>query len=167
MKHKIRKFLLLLLILPAVGCVRVEDLSYDGIESVKVQSLGGSQSVVDLFVRASNASGSNISVIKAEMSLSKEQRTLLRASVDEKVKLPRKFDGVIRIPVKIRFEGGILGAIGVMGTLAQGVAGTTVSGTVVVKAGLIRKKYEVKDMETERFLRQFGIQLPELMKSFQ
>ena len=83
----------------------------------------------------------------------------------EKVKLPRKFDGTVRVPVNVRFEGGMLGAIGVMSTLSRGVQGTTVSGVVVARAGLMRKKYVIEDMETERFLRQFGIKLSDILQN--
>ena len=158
-----KKLIILLLILPIVSCVRVEDLSYDGIESVQVQSVGTSQTAIDLFVRASNGSGTNLTVARAELTLKKGDRTLVR--VDEKVKLPRKFDGTVRVPVNVRFEGGMLGAIGVMSTLSRGVQGTTVSGVVVARAGLMRKKYVIEDMETERFLRQFGIKLSDILQN--
>lgn len=160
-----KKLIILLLILPIVSCVRVEDLSYDGIESVQVQSVGTSQTAIDLFVRASNGSGTNLTVARAELTLKKGDRTLVQARVDEKVKLPRKFDGTVRVPVNVRFEGGMLGAIGVMSTLSRGVQGTTVSGVVVARAGLMRKKYVIKDMETERFLRQFGIKLSDILQN--
>ena len=160
-----KKLIILLLILPIVSCVRVEDLSYDGIESVQVQSVGTSQTAIDLFVRASNGSGTNLTVARAELTLKKGDRTLVQARVDEKVKLPRKFDGTVRVPVNVRFEGGMLGAIGVMSTLSRGVQGTTVSGVVVARAGLMRKKYVIEDMETERFLRQFGIKLSDILQN--
>ena len=82
-----KKLIILLLILPIVSCVRVEDLSYDGIESVQVQSVGTSQTAIDLFVRASNGSGTNLTVARAELTLRKGDRTLVQARVDEKVKL--------------------------------------------------------------------------------
>ena len=157
-----KKLIILLLILPIVSCVRVEDLSYDGIESVQVQSVGTSQTAIDLFVRASNGSGTNLTVARAELTLKKGDRTLVQARVDEKVKLPRKFDGTVRVPVNVRFEGGMLG---VMSTLSRGVQGTTVSGVVVARAGLMRKKYVIEDMETERFLRQFGIKLSDILQN--
>ena len=43
--------------LAAVSCVRMEDISCDGVESVEVRSLGASRSLVEVSVRASNASG--------------------------------------------------------------------------------------------------------------
>ena len=42
--------------------------------------------------------------------------------------------------------------------------GTTVSGEVVVKAGLAKKKYKIEDMDTGRFLRQFGIDPEDMLK---
>ena len=143
--------------LAAVSCVRMEDISCDGVESVEVRSLGASRSLVEVSVRASNASG----------AADRGETTLLRASVDEKVRLPRRSEeATVRIPVEIRFEGGLLGALGAMGTLSSGARGTTVSGEVVLKAGMMRKKYKVERMDTDAFLRQFGIDLSEMMEEF-
>ena len=154
------------LALLAVSCIHIDDLSYDGVESVQVRSVGASNSAVDVFVNASNASGTAVKVVRAELTLDRGDRTLLRASVDEKVKLPRKFEGTVRIPVKVRIEGGMFGALGMLGSLAQGTRGTTVSGIVVVHAGLARKKLEVKNMDTDRFLRQFGVNLSDIVKGY-
>ena len=157
--------------LAAVSCVRMEDISCDGVESVEVRSLGASRSLVEVSVRASNASGAAVSGVTrfavSRMTLDRGETTLLRASVDEKVRLPRRSEeATVRIPVEIRFEGGLLGALGAMGTLSSGARGTTVSGEVVLKAGMMRKKYKVERMDTDAFLRQFGIDLSEMMEEF-
>ena len=141
--------------LAAVSCVRMEDISCDGVESVEVRSLGASRSLVE------------VSIVRADLTLDRGETTLLRASVDEKVRLPRRSEeATVRIPVEIRFEGGLLGALGAMGTLSSGARGTTVSGEVVLKAGMMRKKYKVERMDTDAFLRQFGIDLSEMMEEF-
>ena len=99
--------------LAAVSCVRMEDISCDGVESVEVRSLGASRSLVEVSVRASNASGAAVSIVRADLTLDRGETTLLRASVDEKVRLPRRSEeATVRIPVEIRFEGGLLGALG-------------------------------------------------------
>ena len=142
--------------LAAVSCVRMEDISCDGVESVEVRSLGASRSLVEVSVRASNASGAAVSIVRADLTLDRE-----------KVRLPRRSEeATVRIPVEIRFEGGLLGALGAMGTLSSGARGTTVSGEVVLKAGMMRKKYKVERMDTDAFLRQFGIDLSEMMEEF-
>ena len=74
--------------LAAVSCVRMEDISCDGVESVEVRSLGASRSLVEVSVRASNASGAAVSIVRADLTLDRGETTLLRASVDEKVRLP-------------------------------------------------------------------------------
>ena len=113
------------------------------------------------------ASGAAVSIVRADLTLDRGETTLLRASVDEKVRLPRRSEeATVRIPVEIRFEGGLLGALGAMGTLSSGARGTTVSGEVVLKAGMMRKKYKVERMDTDAFLRQFGIDLSEMMEEF-
>lgn len=79
--------------LAAVSCVRMEDISCDGVESVEVRSLGASRSLVEVSVRASNASGAAVSIVRADLTLDRGETTLLRASVDEKVRLPRPVGG--------------------------------------------------------------------------
>ena len=74
-----KKLIILLLILPIVSCVRVEDLSLDGIESVQVQSVGTSQTAIDLFVRALERIGNELTVARAELTLKKGDRTLVQA----------------------------------------------------------------------------------------
>ena len=74
------------------------------------------------------------------------------------------FDGTVRIPVKIRIEGGFLGVASIASVLSNRGVGTTVSGEVVVKAGLAKKKYKIEDMDTGRFLRQFGIDPEDMLK---
>ena len=76
---------LLLSVFLFASCVRMSDLSYDGIESVEVVSVGVNQSAVDLFVRASNASGTNLTVVKAELTLNRDGVRLAQAEVEEKV----------------------------------------------------------------------------------
>ena len=151
-------------VLAAVSCVRSDDLSYDRDRVGEAPCRRDiAQTDVDVFVRASNASGTAVSVVRADLELSRGGSVLLTASVDEKVKLPRRSENVtVRVPVRVRFEGGMLGALGLMKTLSRGTDGTTVSGTVVVKAGAIRKKFKIEDMETDRFLRRFGIDLSDI-----
>lgn len=155
---------LLLSVFLFASCVRMSDLSYGGIESVEVVSVGMNQSAFDLFVRASNTSGTNLSVVKAELTLNRDGVRLAQAAVDEKVKLPKRFDGTVRIPVKIRIDGGLLGMASIASMLSNRGIGTTVSGEVVVKAGLAKKKFKIEDMDTGRFLRQFGIDPDDIVK---
>ena len=53
---------------------------------------------------------------------------------------------------------------GAAGVFALFIA-VAVSGVVVARAGLMRKKYVIEDMETERFLRQFGIKLSDILQN--
>ena len=63
--------------LAAVSCVRMEDISCDGVESVEVRSLGASRSLVEVSVRASNASGAAVSIVRADLTLDRGETTLL------------------------------------------------------------------------------------------
>ncbi|HJB84753.1 MAG TPA: hypothetical protein IAA13_04515 [Candidatus Alistipes merdigallinarum] len=157
---------LLLSVFLFASCVRISDLSYDGIESVEVVSVGMNQSAVDLFVRASNVSGTNLTVVKAELTLDRDGVRLAQVEVGEKVKLPKRFEGTVRVPVKIRIEGGLFGMASIASVLSNRGVGTTVSGEVVVKAGLAKKRFKIENMDTGRFLRQFGIDTEEIIKGF-
>ena len=57
-----------------------------------------------------------------------------------------------------------MGVASIASVLSNCGVGTTVSGEVVVKAGLVKKKYKIEDMDTGRFLRQFGIDPEDMLK---
>ena len=162
----VKKYLFLLLLLPLVGCIKPSDLRFGGIESTRITALGASQSGLAIALKVANTSGTNLTLIRGNIRLYKGEQLLSEAIVDDKVKLPRKFDGTIEVPIRVRMgDGGLLGMLGTMGILyANGLQGTTVSGSAIVRAGMVRKKISFDNINTDQLLKKLGISWEELKK---
>ena len=103
------KKLLLLAALGAVtllgSCIRPEKLSFEGIESIQVKGATTSQVGIDLGIKATNASGSNLTLTDMQLTISKEGRRIVDIVLRDKARLPRKSSGVMTLPLAIRFDG--------------------------------------------------------------
>ena len=131
------KKLLLLAVLGAVtllgSCIRPEKLSFEGIESIQVKGATASQVGIDLGIKATNASGSNLTLTDMQLTISKEGRRIVDIVLRDKARLPRKSSGVMTLPLAIRFDGP-LGALGVYSAFSKGLQNTTLSGYVTARA---------------------------------
>ena len=124
------KKLLLLAALGAVtllgSCIRPEKLSFEGIESIQVKGATASQVGIDLGIKATNASGSNLTLTDMQLTISKEGRRIVDIVLRNKARLPRKSSAVMTLPLAIRFDGP-LGALGVYSAFSKGLQNTTLS----------------------------------------
>ena len=78
--------------------------------------------------------------------------------------LPRKSDGIVTLPLTVRFNGP-LGALGMYSVFTKGLEGVTVSGHATVKAGWVKKKWDIPEMSLDELARQSGINIEELFKA--
>ena len=96
------KKLLLLAVLGAVtllgSCIRPEKLSFEGIESIQVKGATASQVGIDLGIKATNASGSNLTLTDMQLTISKEGRRIVDIVLRDKARLPRKSSGIMTLP---------------------------------------------------------------------
>jgi hypothetical protein len=159
------KKLLLLAVLGAVtllgSCIRPEKLSFEGIESIQVKGATASQVGIDLGIKATNASGSNLTLTDMQLTISKEGRRIVDIVLRDKA---RKSSGVMTLPLAIRFDGP-LGALGVYSAFSKGLQNTTLSGYVTARAGWGKKKIEIPEMPLDQMARQFGFDPAELLKN--
>ena len=162
------KKLLLLAVLGAVtllgSCIRPEKLSFEGIESIQVKGATASQVGIDLGIKATNASGSNLTLTEMQLTISKEGRRIVDIVLRDKARLPRKSSGVMTLPLAIRFDGP-LGALGVYSAFSKGLQNTTLSGYVTARVGWGKKKIEIPEMPLDQMARQFGFDPAELLKN--
>lgn len=137
------KKLLLLAVLGAVtllgSCIRPEKLSFEGIESIQVKGATASQVGIDLGIKATNASGSNLTLTDMQLTISKEGRRIVDIVLRDKARLPRKSSGVMTLPLAIRFDGP-LGALGVYSAFSKGLQNTHPVGLRDSPGGLGAKK---------------------------
>ena len=152
-RHIITRILLLSLPLLLLGsCIKQEDISLKEVENVSVQGF----SRIDLTLKVENRSGSKLRVESARLDLRRGEMPLV----------PRK--SVTSVPVTLRLKlSNPLGALGLMGDLKGMIPQLTVSGEITAKAGWARKKIRFDGVPFTDFLRTFGADTDELLKTIQ
>lgn len=162
-----KKILLLTLIAVTVlmsSCVNPDKISFGGIESIQIKGVSTSQVGLDIGINTANRSNHNITLTDLKIDLNKTKVKLLSITLRDKSVLPRKSDGVVIFPLVIRFNG-LLGALGAYSTFSKGLEGVTVSGYATIKAGWMKKRFDVPEMSLDELARQSGINIEELFKA--
>lgn len=162
-----KKILLLTLIAVTVlmsSCVNPNKISFGGIESIQIKGVSTSQVGLDIGINTVNRSSHNITLTDLKIDLYKTKVKLLSITLRDKSVLPRKSDGIVILPLTVRFNGP-LGALGMYSVFTKGLEGVTVSGHATVKAGWVKKKWDIPEMSLDELARQSGINIEELFKA--
>lgn len=162
-----KKILLLTLIAVTVlmsSCVNPDKISFGGIESIQIKGVSTSQVGLDIGINTANRSSHNITLTDLKIDLNKTKVKLLSITLRDKSVLPRKSDGIVTLPLTVRFNGP-LGALGMYSVFTKGLEGVTVSGHATVKAGWVKKKWDIPEMSLDELARQSGINIEELLKA--
>ncbi len=162
-----KKILLLTLIAVTVlmsSCVNPDKISFGGIESIQIKGVSTSQVGLDIGINTANRSSHNITLTDLKIDLNKTKVKLLSITLRDKSVLPRKSDGIVTLPLTVRFNGP-LGALGMYSVFTKGLEGVTVSGHATVKAGWVKKKWDIPEMSLDELARQSGINIEELFKA--
>ena len=162
-----KKILLLTLIAVTVlmsSCVNPDKISFGGIESIQIKGVSTSQVGLDIGINTANRSSHNITLTDLKIDLNKTKVKLLSITLRDKSVLPRKSDGIVTLPLTVRFTGP-LGALGMYSVFTKGLEGVTVSGHATVKAGWVKKKWDIPEMSLDELARQSGINIEELFKA--
>lgn len=162
-----KKILLLTLIAVTVlmsSCVNPDKLTFGGIESIQIKGVSTSQVGLDIGINTANRSSHNITLTDLKIDLNKTNVKLLSITLRDKSVLPRKSDGIVTLPLTVRFNGP-LGALGMYSVFTKGLEGVTVSGHATVKAGWVKKKWDIPEMSLDELARQSGINIEELFKA--
>lgn len=162
-----KKILLLTLIAVTVlmsSCVNPDKISFGGIESIQIKGVSTSQVGLDIGINTANRSSHNITLTDLKIDLNKTNVKLLSITLRDKSVLPRTSDGIVTLPLTVRFNGP-LGALGMYSVFTKGLEGVTVSGHATVKAGWVKKKWDIPEMSLDELARQSGINIEELFKA--
>lgn len=162
-----KKILLLTLIAVTVlmsSCVNPDKISFGGIESIQIKGVSTSQVGLDIGINTANRSSHSITLTDLKIDLNKTNVKLLSITLRDKSVLPRKSDGIVTLPLTVRFNGP-LGALGMYSVFTKGLEGVTVSGHATVKAGWVKKKWDIPEMSLDELARQSGINIEELFKA--
>lgn len=161
-----KKILLLTLIAVTVlmsSCVNPDKISFGGIESIQIKGVSTSQVGLDIGINTANRSSHNITLTDLKIDLNKTNVKLLSITLRDKSVLPRKSDGIVTLPLTVRFNGP-LGALGMYSVFTKGLEGVTVSGYATIKAGWMKKRFDVPEMPLEELARRSGIDPAKLLQ---
>lgn len=97
-----------------------------------------------LSVTVENNNGQNIKLKDAKFDISLDGRVLARAITGETIVIPRKRTSEIEIPIRLSIRD--LVGIVALSQDADRIDQLKISGSVIVKAGMLRKRYEVDNV---------------------
>lgn len=161
-----KKILLLTLIAVTVlmsSCVNPDKISFGGIESIQIKGVSTSQVGLDIGINTANRSNHNITLTDLQIDVKRQGSNQLSILLREQSLIPRKSAGMVTLPLTVRFNG-ILGALGAYSTFSKGLEGVTVSGYATIKAGWMKKRFDVPEMPLEELARRSGIDPAKLLQ---
>lgn len=161
-----KKILLLTLIAVTVlmsSCVNPDKISFGGIESIQIKGVSTSQVGLDIGINTANRSNHNITLTNLQIDVKRQGSNQLSILLREQSLIPRKSAGMVTLPLTVRFNG-ILGALGAYSTFSKGLEGVTVSGYATIKAGWMKKRFDVPEMPLEELARRSGIDPAKLLQ---
>lgn len=90
------------------SCFEVEELDFNGIDSVKLEKIEKKSLDLTLGVKVSNPNGFTIKVKSSDFEVYADDILLGRAKVDKKIKLIKKKEDTYAVPIHIDLEDGVL-----------------------------------------------------------
>ena len=148
-----KNLLLCLLIIPFLtGCLSYKPVELVGIRSMKLTHVDTKGITATVGVEMKNPNGYKIRVKDPDVDLSINGIGVGKALLDSAVVLKRRSTEVYRIPIHVNFQ---IDQAGIIPGLATGfLTGSVklgVKGTVVGKAGLVRKRFPFSDEQVIDF----------------
>lgn len=136
------------------GCVKENDVTFHGVDDVKISYKGNIK--IEVLAHIENEAGSNITLKEASMWLTdKSGNRLTELVFPEKVVVPKRSDGIVSIPMYIK-NSNLFGVLALVGEIGDNPDNVFVEGKVVVRAGLMRKKFKLERMTLQRFVSYVG-----------
>ena len=133
------------------SCLNVDDIQIVDVESFDFKSL----SKIEVGVEVSNDSRHNIKIKSANLELFQRDKKIVDFIVNEEILIPRKTTGLIDIPIRIKVKQPLL-VMQIISNIERYKTSLKISGEVSVKAGVLRKKFTLKDMPVSQFIDTFG-----------
>ncbi len=131
------------------GCLSYKPVELVGIRSFKINHVDLKGISATIGAELKNPNGYRIHVLDPDVDLSINGIGIGKAVLDSAVVLPRRSSEVQRIPLRVNFQ---LDQAGILPGVAMGLLTGTiklgVKGTVVGKAGLVRKRFPFADERT-------------------
>lgn len=124
------------------GCLSYKPVELVGVRSFKVSQVGLKGISATIGAELKNPNGYRIHVMDPDVDLSINGISIGKAILDSTVTLQRHSSDIHRIPVRVNFQLDQAGIIpGLAAGLLSGSIKLGVKGTVVGRAGLVRKRF--------------------------
>lgn len=127
------------------GDVQVTDVEYFGLSS---------PSKPDITVAIDNSSCHKIQIKSAKLDFYKNGERFLKVLLIDKMVMPKCSETIIDLPVRISASDPLT-AMGTLSDWRSDPHGITITGEVVAKAGMGRKKIKLRDVPISQFLSTF------------
>lgn len=122
----------------------------------KLFSQSGSAVPVVLNVDAENRMGVNLKATEAQFTLSDGKKIYATATLSEPVMLRRKTREIVKVPLDVKLEGGILQTLSLVRKVLNSPETMTVQGEVTGKCAGIKKKKVVEPQPLSEFMSNFA-----------
>ncbi len=122
----------------------------------KVFSQMGSAVPIILNVDAENRMGVNLKATEAQFTLSDGKKIYATATLSEPVMLRRKTREIVKVPLDVKLEGGILQTLSLVRKVLNSPETMTVQGEVTGKCAGIKKKKVVEPQPLSEFMSNFA-----------
>lgn len=129
------------------SCVDRNDYGLESIDSVSVNETTMDYVTLDIDLMVRNGSSSSVIVKESELKLyDTKGREVCDATIISPV-VVKKGTNVVTVPVKVRFNGGLLGAARLVGVMNGELDNMYVSGHIKVRKGLVTVKEKVEKIK--------------------
>lgn len=122
----------------------------------KLFSQMGSAVPIVLSVDAENELGLNVKATEAQFTLSDGKKIYATATLSEPVVLRRKTREIVKVPLDVKLEGGILQTLSLVRKVLNSPETMTVQGEVTGKCAGIKKKKVVEPQPLSEFMSNFA-----------
>lgn len=122
----------------------------------KLFSQMGSAVPIILNVDAENRMGVNLKATEAQFTLSDGKKIYATATLSEPVVLRRKTREIVKVPLDVKLEGGILQTLSLVRKVLNSPETMTVQGEVTGKCAGIKKKKVVEPQPLSEFMSNFA-----------
>lgn len=122
----------------------------------KLFSQMGSAVPIILNVDAENRMGVNLKATEAQFTLSDGKKIYATATLSEPVMLRRKTREIVKVPLDVKLEGGILQTLSLVRKVLNSPETMTVQGEVTGKCAGIKKKKVVEPQPLSEFMSNFA-----------
>lgn len=147
-----KKITLILLVALLASCVGRDDVSFTGVNSYELKL----PSAVDVSLGVENRSGTKLLLRSCELQVYYRGNDFMKVTLAGPATVPAHFAGNVPLSFRLGMDNP-LSALMVMGNPRRAAESMTVSGEIIVRAGIKRKKIKIDNQPVKQLMTSFGI----------